>query len=243
MHNNGAALAARGTSTLVLDLRGQGDSLPRVDRQSRFGYQQLVNFDGPAAVEMLRQMAGDVPILLGGHSLGGHVAILQAVSAVQKPDGVVLIAAQNPHFRSYRGLGLLRMLIAPQFVAGLTNLWGYWPGDKLGFGGRQPKELINDWARVCRTGQWMEIHSEKNCRVTMQSASFPILAVSIEGDTDAPSPAVDRLCSQLPACEIKRWEYHPVNSASSGHLRWARKAAEPIAQKVANWIAQIGTET
>lgn len=235
----GAAIAARGITTLVLDLRGQGDSVPRVGRQSHFGYRHLVETDCSAAVRTLRQMTGNVPIILGGYSLGGHIAVLHAISAAQKPDGVVLIAAQNPHFHGYSGLGSLRMLLAPQLIAAITNLWGYWPGDRLGFGGRQPKELINDWARVCRTGQWTH-DGQPDYRVTMPSVSFPVFAASIKGDPDAPSSAVDRLCSQLSACEIRHWEYHPVSLDSSGHLRWARGAAEPIAQEVADWMAQIG---
>lgn len=237
----GAALAERGITVLVLELRGQGDSQPRSGRESDYGYQHLCEVDTAAAVEALREASGGGPTFLGGHSLGGHIAVLHAAHAVQKPDGVVLVAAQNPYFRGYSGLGRLRMLLAPPLMVAITRVWGYWPGDRFGFGGRQPKRLIEEWAEVCRTGQWPS-SGEWDHRAAMSSVHFPLLAVSIEGDPDAPAAAVDRLCSQLPACDVKRCAYRPERSAASGHLRWARAAADPIAERVAGWVLETAEQ-
>lgn len=231
----GAALAVNGIDTLVMDLRGQGASEPANGRHSNHDYAHLVNVDCAAAIASLKEVAGGGPVLVGGHSLGGHIAVLYASITAAKPDGIVLVAAQNPHHSGYRGFGRLRMLLAPQLIAAITNIWGYWPGHKLGFGGRQPKRLINDWARVCRGGRWPK-GGTADFGVAMAALDLPVFAASIEGDQDAPPAAVNRLCEQLGQASITRWDFAPEEPLSSPHLGWARRVPAPIALRIAQWV-------
>ncbi|GAB3957438.1 hypothetical protein GCM10027614_72910 [Micromonospora vulcania] len=91
--------------------------------------------------------------LLLGHSLGGQAALLHlALHGSAAVDGLALIAVGVPHWRSYPGARGLGVLPYTQGIAATAALLGVWPG--WGFGGRQARGVIRDWAYTARTGRF-----------------------------------------------------------------------------------------
>src|SRR5262245_46771476 len=70
----GDVLGARGYRTLAFDFRGHGESRPP-KANPEWGYDDFVRFDMPAVVDCARARGEGKPILVVGHSLGGHVAL------------------------------------------------------------------------------------------------------------------------------------------------------------------------
>lgn len=236
-----AALAERGVVVALVDGRGQGDSRPRSGRGVRFGYRELVEEDAPAALAWLAARHSGVPLLVGGHSLGGQVGVLAAARAPAAVSGVVLVAAQSVCWRAYPGWDKLRVLAGAQLAAEVATLWGYWPGHRLGFGGRQPARLMRDWARLARRPRWRLRHSRVDYDRAVGDLDLPVLAVSVDGDRDAPAAAVDRLCAQLPAAAVRR-RHHRSEHDHRGrltHLNWAHRAPDPIAETIAAWLGDL----
>ncbi|MFG2698291.1 alpha/beta fold hydrolase [Kitasatospora sp. NPDC048407] len=232
-----AELAARGVATVAVDLRGQGESGPPADRRSTHGYHALAARDFPAVTAAARARFGpDVPLFLLGHSIGGQAAVLAAAREPKAVDGLVLVASGTVDFRGFTGIARLRVLASTQLLALIATLWGYWPGHRLGFGGRQPARLMRDWARLGRTGRFAPAGADLDYEQALAAVSLPVLAVSLPGDHLAPASAVDRLVAKLPAAQVERRHHTPANGESADHVRWARSGGG-IAELITGWLA------
>ncbi|WNI30971.1 alpha/beta fold hydrolase [Streptomyces sp. ITFR-6] len=230
-----ADLAALDIASVAADLRGQGESRPRVDRGSSHGYNELASRDWPRMVAAVRERFGEgVPLYLLGHSIGGQVSVLYAAREPKGVDGLIFVAAGSVDFRGFPGMGGLRVLLSTQLAAVIARLWGYFPGDRLGFAGRQPARLIRDWARIARTGRFEPSGAEIAYAERLRSVRLPVLAVSVSGDSLAPPATVDRLCATLPSATVERWHFEPSRGVRVDHVRWARRGA-PIAERIRAW--------
>jgi predicted alpha/beta hydrolase len=230
-------LAALGITAVAVDLRGQGASRPRAGRGTRHGYHELASRDWPSVLDAVRGRVGaDVPLYPLGHSVGGQTSVLYLAREPKSVDGLLLVAAGSVDFRGFGGAARYRVLASTQLVALIATVWGYWPGHRLGFGGRQPARLMRDWARICRTGRFAPAGADIDYEARLGSVTLPVLAVSVAGDHLAPAGAVDKLCAKLPAAEVERWHYHPDGGDRVDHIRWARRGAG-IAERISGWLA------
>ncbi|MFG2127158.1 alpha/beta fold hydrolase [Streptomyces sp. NPDC048751] len=229
-------LKAEGLGVAVADLRGHGDSRPRPDASARYGYHDLATVDYPAVFAALRERAPGSPVFLLGHSLGGQIGLMYAARNPADLDGVLLVAAGTPHFRTYPGLTGLIPLLGTGIVAGVARVRGYWPGDVLRFAGRQSRVLVADWARMARTGRYRPTGADVDYEELIAALRLPVLAVSVEGDTLAPRDAVDALTGLLRGAEVTRWHHGERLS----HMAWANRS-QPIAAEIGRWIGKTRT--
>lgn len=252
-----AVLRERGFGVVLADYRGQGENRPKVGRSDRYGYHEFASVDFPAVTAEVRKRCPGRPVVLLGHSLGGQIGVSYAGRHPGDLAGVILVAAGSPYFRAYPVLLGLRVLLSIQFVHAVASLVGYWPGDRLRFGGRQSRTLLRDWARINRTGRFRfagnsayegSAHSAytgsgKSAYGGVGNAAYdadlaelklPVLAVSVEGDVYAPRSAVDHLCGLLRSADITRWHH----DARLDHFRWVKDGG-PIADRIADWSRQL----
>jgi predicted alpha/beta hydrolase len=235
---------ARFYETFVPPLREQGFSVALADyrkvdgRASRFGYHDFASTDFPAVVAEARKRFPGRPVLLLGHSLGGQIALAYASRRPEEVDGIVLVAASTPYYRAYPPRLAARTLLATQLVGAGAAVLGYWPGDKLKFGGRQSKVLLGDWARLSRTGRFRFTGVDADYERSIAELKVPVLAVSVEGDTYAPPSAVDALVGKLTSADVTRWHHQPERRLD--HFRWV-KAGEPIARRIGDWWQRTHT--
>ena len=88
-----SALHSAGLDVIWLDCRGHGESGPLAHQGGRWTYDDIVRQDVPAFVRAGREVAGDRPVVLLGHSLVGHAALISAgLSPELAPDALVLYA-------------------------------------------------------------------------------------------------------------------------------------------------------
>ncbi|MFE9423193.1 alpha/beta fold hydrolase [Kitasatospora sp. NPDC006697] len=225
------ALAGHGLGVAAVDLRGQGDSRPRPDSSARYGYHELATVDYPAVFDALRGRAPGSPVFLLGHSIGGQLGLMYAAGNPAGLSGILLVASGTPHFRSYPGLTALIPLLGTGAMAGVARLRGYWPGDLLGFAGRQSRVLVADWARMARTGRFRPAGADTDYERGIADLRLPVLAVSVGDDRLAPPGAVDALCALMPRAEVSR-RHH---AEPLGHTGWATRPG-PVAGEIGRWI-------
>jgi predicted alpha/beta hydrolase len=234
-------LHVEGLTALTVDLRGQGESAPRVTRRSRFGYREIVEHDLTAVLCAVREALPQAPLFIVGHSLGGHLSLIHAgLGAHPGPgpgvDGIALVASGSPWFKVFgRGRGL-KLLLAEQVMVAVATVMGYWPGHRLGFGGRQPTRLIRDWARQARTGRFSAEGSRADYESALCSLQLPVLAVTVHNDELAPPASVDHLTGKLHRAQVTRWHY-TAEAAGGGpldHFRWTRSGGG-LARHIAEW--------
>lgn len=227
-------LAAAGLAVVVADLRGTGASTPPPSRRSRYGLAELVE-DVAAVQEALKSRVDGRTTLLLGHSLGGQAALLHLATAeTSTVDGLVLVGVGLPYFRAYPPRRAAAVLPYTQSIAAATALLGVWPG--WGFGGRQARGVIRDWAHTARYGRYPRLGGV-DAEAALETVRTPVLAVSVEGDDFIPESTVDYLLAKLRSAPVTR-EHYAVDGGRLDHFRWVRASA-PLAARVARYAAGL----
>ncbi|KUJ49105.1 MULTISPECIES: alpha/beta fold hydrolase [Micromonospora] len=230
------ALRAAGLAVVVADLRGTGESTPRPSRACRYGYTELAADIGAVRTALKARFDGR-PTLLLGHSLGGQAAVLHlALHGEQEVDGLVLVAVGIPYWRDFTGPRRYGVLPYTQGIAATTRLLGVWPG--WGFGGRQARGVIRDWAHTARTGRFPHLDGV-DTEAAVRQIRTPVLAVSVDDDQYTPHPTLDRLCAKLAAAPVVRERHGGPDGVALDHFTWVRHAAEPLAARVAAFAATL----
>ncbi|MEM8860945.1 MAG: hypothetical protein AAGD96_21695, partial [Chloroflexota bacterium] len=138
---------------------------------------------------------------------------------------------------SWDGLGRTKVLLAANIFPLIAKIFGYFPGDKLGFAGREAQMIINDWSATILTGRYQPIGNTFDYEHALSALKKRILAFSIENDDLATKKAVNNLLKKFnPQSDI---QHIHLTSAESGvkqinHFNWV-KQSDYIATKIANW--------
>jgi predicted alpha/beta hydrolase len=237
----GNELAQQGIQVCAPDWRGIGSSSIRAGRTSDFGYRHLLEIDIPALIAAVRQRLPHAPIWLGGHSLGGQMALTSAAGNPGSISGVVLIASGSVHLPCYQGKLRwgVRLLASLSSIAG--PVLGYFPGGRIGFGGREAAGLMRDWSHVAWTGKYRPIGSQLDYERLLRTLDMPVLAMTFDADKWAPAAATQALLSKV----SKRKPTHRHLSAvetegiAVDHYSWIKKPSL-VAPVVSKFIRKSG---
>jgi predicted alpha/beta hydrolase len=235
------AWAALGYRVATVELRGGKQSSVKDVRAQNFGYNEVLNVDLASIVPAIRAQAAGRPFLLTGHSLGGQFALLYACRHPSDVDAVVLLAGGSNYYGAMpRGKRFTRHL-GLQTVRAIDQILGFFPGDKLGFGGRQPLNMILDWTQEALTGRYIVTGDSADYDYELKQLNVPVLMVSLQGDTLIPRPSADYLARKLTRAQVAQIELGAPDGTPYHHFRWVKKPA-PILSKVDQWIgAQFRT--
>ena len=143
-------LAAHGVAVALHEWRGLGSSNRRAGRRADWGYRELLQLDLPAARAALHALWPHATWVVGGHSLGGQLAMLHAALAGAPCAGVALVASGAPYWRAFRHGRWLAAAYALAPV--LARLCGHLPGRRIGFGGNEARGVIADAEASVLTG-------------------------------------------------------------------------------------------
>ncbi|HNV60109.1 MAG TPA: alpha/beta fold hydrolase [Rhodoferax sp.] len=237
----GNEMVQHGVQVCTPDWRGIDSSSVRACRTSDFGYRHLLEIDIPALIATVRQKLPDAPIWLGGHSLGGQMALTSAAGNPGPVSGVILIASGSVHLPCYQGKLRwgVRLLASLSSIAG--PVLGYFPGRRIGFGGREAAGLMHDWSHVAWTGEYRPAGSQLDYERLFQALDLPVLAITFDADKWAPAAATHALLSKV----SKRKPIHRHLSAAEtqgiavDHYSWIKKPSF-IAPAVAKFIRKSG---
>ncbi|MBB4760920.1 alpha/beta fold hydrolase [Amorphoplanes digitatis] len=226
---------ARGRHVVGVELRGMPRSPVSDLRRDSFGYAHLLREDLPAIFTDPTVAAADRVVLVG-HSLGGQLALLSGAAGTVRADAVVALATGTSSPAAHRGtLARARRAAGVRFIGAVTCSLGYWPGHRLGFGGRQPRTLMSDWGYEARTGRYRLRGDRTDYEAALSSLAVPALLVEIDGDRMIPRAAVDHLAGRLPA-HVGRATIEAVPD----HFLWARRTPEKVVAGVEDWLVAQG---
>jgi len=226
-------LARAGVSAAAVDLPGLGESRARAGWQSDWGYQELMDHYA-AACDAVRATRPDADLFLLGHSLGGQVALLLAGKPIRNLRGVMLVASGSPWWRAWDGTDALKIRVSTAACDLLARSLGHYPGHRLGFGGREPRALIRQWASIARTGSYDLDGLEGES--LLAAAGPPTLALHLAGDTFAPEKAIRSTLERLTSREtqLEHWRDAPYGG---DHNRWP-SAPNHVVQRALRFIAR-----
>jgi len=230
----GQALAARGLRAIVADFPGHGQSPLRAARDQDWSYADLIQVHAPAVIEAARRRFPEAARVWVGHSLGGQVALMHAGREAGAVEAVIVIASGSAHASGWSGARKRYLQVAPPLCSLLSRPLGYFPGHRVGFGGREARTLIQQWARAARSGryQWGVFYGE----AALRGWAGPTLAIPLAGDDFAPRAAMAHTLDKTAAnVEWRPW----TEPAPPDHNRWPRMP-DPPADAIRGWLTGQG---
>ena len=223
-------LAECGLTAAVGDHRGTGSSSVRARRGVEYGYADQLSCDWPALLGAARGL-GPGPVVLAGHSLGGQLGCLYEAAHPGSFARIALLTACSVEWRGWSGPRSYLLLAQVSLVAVVARTLGVFPGDWLGFGGRQASRIMLDWSRQARTGRYQPEGAEVDFERALREVRAPLLSVSVREDPFAPRRACDGLLTKMPGAPARRVELDatwPVRRPLDRHFRWVREPSAMV---------------
>jgi predicted alpha/beta hydrolase len=221
------ALHAAGMQAATFDLRGQGSSSLRASRTVDWGYDTLLTQDFPALLAAVRAQAPAAPLYFWGHSQGGQLACLFLARQPELANGIILTACGTVYYRGWPFPQRLKLLAQTQLLRSISLALGYLPGEKLGFGGRQARSEIADWADNALLGKYRLRGAKGDDEARLQSLQAPVWAFSLEGDDYAPRASTEHLLGKMGQAPVQHWHMTAADMPATGlhHFYWAKNPA------------------
>lgn len=228
------ALAGHGVAVALHEWRGIGSSDRRASRTQNWGYHTLLADDLPAGLAAVRARLPECAIWLGGHSLGGQMAVVYAGLQPSTLAGLVVVASGAPYWRCFRWRVLVGMAyaLAPLLAACV----GYLPGRRIGFGGNEARGVIADWSRSGRRGRYVVDGVDTDIEAQLALVECPLLAVTMRDDWLAPPASLRWLLGEVPRTlgTVVQLNAQQLQTRAD-HFSWM-KHPTAVAALMARWL-------
>ncbi|MGO4450998.1 alpha/beta fold hydrolase [Phyllobacterium sp. TAF24] len=220
-HFAGELLASGASKVLTYDYRGVTKSKTPKGWTSRLGMKDWGVLDFPAAIDVLKQAANGKPLVGIGHSYGGLALGLSNRSA----DFVryTSMASLNGYYRNtavpFSVFAKMNLIALPLALSlGRLPKWS-------GIGEELPGSVFQDWARWCRSPNFLFGDARTPESKYFQSVRIPLLAVGITDDPWGTPKAVDHLLAHYANAPTTQLWLSPEQSTGGavGHLGFFRK--------------------
>lgn len=228
-------LAGAGLQVALMEHRGYGHSALRASRETDWGFAEPLDNDMPAVMAWIRERAPGVPLWLMGHSLGGHYAAMTAGLWPERVDAVIQVACASPWLGGFRGLNGLQLRLLVSIIPVSTALLGYYPGTRIGFGGREARTLMADWRDLAKTNRYSARGLSDNLDTGIADYTGPVLAIRLADDPFAPAAGVRAVTDKFRSARL---EEQVITAEQLGdradHFRWARRPGA-VVEAVQRW--------
>lgn len=220
-----ASLAAHGLTAISFDLRGNGGHSVRRMNGRDWGYEEMVVNDFDAVIMALRQRFLGRKIVVLGHSLGGQLASLYAGRFPGRLDGLILVASCMVDWRGWNGVSKFQRLFQYFNIAMITSLLGYFPGERLGFAGNEPRGQMRDWVASAITGKYRPRGATIDYESALATVSIPVYALTFAADPYAPASACKKLLMKMPNAQVCHEDIGGLRARASvaAHFNWAKE--------------------
>src|SRR5690606_4496305 len=183
--------------------------------------------DMDTALRQGKALAGGLPLLFIGHSVGGQLFGL-AESAVSV-RAALLIASQSGYWRFWPGLWRWRRWLDWYLIMPLAiRLTGTLPGALLG-GATLPGGIAREWVRWCRAPHYLCEEDGTPMRDHFARLRLPMRFYHItDDDAVAPFRAVRALMGFYPVAgkELRQWSPAQFGLKTLGHVGPFRPSAD-----------------
>ena len=222
-HRFASYLAENGIPVLTYDYRGIGQSRPTHLRGFTATAEDWSEYDCGGAIAWLAARYPDAELVGIAHSVG--TLLLGGAPNASALSRLVFICSHTGYFGDYRPRYRLPMaLLWHGVMPGLTRLFGYFPGRRLGLGADLPSGIALQWARR-RTPDLRLAGSRESERALAGLARCAILrdralVVSFTDDAFATEAGTRRLLSYYPQLRSRWMRISPAEAGlgAIGHF-------------------------
>jgi predicted alpha/beta hydrolase len=230
-----ARLAELGCSVCLAEQRGQGRSALRPSRQVTISCWDCLDLDIPSCLDWLEEKAPGLPLLLGGHSLGGHLSTLYSGIEPERISGVVHIACTFPFYRDYPPVKSWQIRLLCLFVLLFRVFPGYFPGAIIGFAGRESSLMMMQWRHWALSGNY-DFDPQRPLSQAVKAYKGPVISIALEDDNYTSDAGIQRALSLFSAEQVSQVKLGPDEQGEFlGHFRWA-KQPDGVANALADWM-------
>ena len=233
-------LSNHGVDVLLWDARGIGDSAMQAARSDPATMRDWGQYDQQAVLQHIQIQHPSRPLVIVGHSAGGHLAGLAPLTA--EADGLILIASGGCDWRDYSLIHRLRLLstlrIGIPLVLKLVGYMPSWPG----VGHPLPPGVVSEWQRWSLTRGYL--FNDPTLDTTGYEAfAGPLLALSMSDDLGyAPPGCVRSLLQRYRRASI---EHHEIPAAEGvdgriGHFGFFKAHNVTLWSQVTQWLRVRG---
>ena len=177
-------LAGCGWRTIAFDFRGHGESGPGAAEGASWSYDDLLRHDLPTVVACARARAKRLPVVVVGHSLGGHVALGSQGVGLLEADAIVGIAA-NVWLRAIEP-SWARWAFKRATLAALRAVYercGYFPARALRLGSDDEAiPYLAAFQRFSKTGVWGSDDGAFDYGASLSNVAIPVMQIASDGD-------------------------------------------------------------
>ena len=218
-------LARQGFVVASFDYRGMGESRP-AGASLREVDVDLFDWaaDTDTVIEALAERAGDLPLVLIGHSLGAQLPGL--LRHRDRLAGLLSVAAGSGYWRDNAPQLRRYVLYFWHVLVPLgTALFGYFPGRRFGKVGDLPRGVVLQWRRWCMHPRYHVGAEGDAVRERFEAARFPVVALSITDDelmTERGTRVLVDCYANAPR-RIERIAPHEVQARRIGHFGFFRE--------------------
>lgn len=232
-------LAEADFTIITNDLRGLGTSSLRPSSKVDFGYLDMIE-DLNTVVLAIKKEFPNQKIVALGHSLGGQIAALAQAKYPKLLDGLILTAANSVYYKGWSGKQRYMNLFGYTLFPLISRIVGYFPGDKVGFGGKAGKTQLIDWAHVGRNGVYKIIGDDLDYEQALGQIKTPVLAVYIEGDWMSPKAAMAHLYGKFNStAPITNFTLTRADTGVKlNHFNWV-KNGDGIVAAIQEWSSKM----
>ncbi len=236
-------LAGRGFAVLTHDYRGVGDDLARL-RASRARMQDIPEHDLPEAISHMRTLYPQNPVILIGHSFGGHA--VELMPGNDTVDGIVMVAAHAGYWwnERVRRNPFLRLWLGTA-VPTIGRVLGYVPGKSVGFTWSIATTMWAQWARwIAMPGYFFDDPKlgagERAARIVA-----PTLVIHVSDDEWASEAAMHRMVADFPHADVTQKIIVPSDFAlpSIEHLGLFRPQNAATWPIIFDYVEAIATKS
>lgn len=154
-----ADLATRGYDVFVADLRGKGESWPKINRCSRWGVHQHITEDIPALLRMVSQQRPNTPQIWIGQGWGGVLMAAYAARFVDNQDLpalMVYLGSSRYRLPFINTISQWGFVFRHRLLSALTLPLGYCPSFSGLMNSPETKGNIRDYFSWQRTERWLD---------------------------------------------------------------------------------------
>lgn len=229
--------AQRGVDVWTLDYRGIGLSKPASLRGFEMNYLDWARLDLAALLDYVASL-GNQPILMIGHSYGGHAfGLLPGNERIQRFATFATGAGWHGWMPLMERLKVQLMwrVVGPLLV----DVKGYLAWSLLGMGDDLPRQVFLQWRHWCQWPRYFFDDPEQaDLEKKFSEVQIPIRAVNSTDDKWAPPASRDAFMAAYSQSRLELITIEPrgLGLSSIGHMGYFRGQAKPLWEETLDWL-------
>ncbi|NAS13879.1 alpha/beta hydrolase family protein [Poritiphilus flavus] len=233
-------LAANGFEVITYDYRGIADSRPDKLRGFHASFTAWGQLDFTAVLAYAKTRLPDHKILIMGHSIGGTIVGMSEKCSII--SGIINIGAQTSYYKDWDKDRYRLYFLWHILFPAVTQVYGYFPGKKLGLLEDIPKGIIAQWnARKKDPNMVHQMENEGN-QLFFDRFQGKLLTLAIEDDVIGTEKAIQRVYELFTSAStaIKHISPDAIGAKKIGHFGFfSRRFKHSLWEQTADWYEKV----